>query len=65
MGLENNLIPSSDISVSSQKNTEDTIDSIRMNNAKLWVANSNDTLPWIQINFPRSKTFLFFLQLIV
>lgn len=51
MGLENNFIPSSDISVSSQKNPEQTVDSIRMNNAKLWVAASTDLLPWVEIRF--------------
>lgn len=60
MGLENGLIPTSDISVSSQKNPEATLESVRMGNAKAWLAARNDTSPWVEIRFPKRKNVFFF-----
>jgi hypothetical protein len=57
MGLENSLIPTSDISVSSQKTPDETVDAIRMDNSNVWTAASNDSSPWIEIRFPQSKNF--------
>ncbi len=59
MGLENGLIPTSDISVSSQKNPQATLDSVRMGNAKAWLAARNDSSPWVQIGFSQRKNIFF------
>jgi hypothetical protein len=60
MGLENGFIPTSNISVSSQKNPQATLESVRMGNAKAWLAARNDSSPWIEIFFsPRKETFFF------
>ncbi len=60
MGLENGFIPTSNISVSSQKNPQATVESVRMGNAKAWLAARNDSSPWIEILFsPRKETFFF------
>ena len=58
MGLRNGAIPTSAISVSSQKNSDDTVDAIRMDNSKLWVAARSDQSPSIEIRFPQSNDFL-------
>ena len=57
MGLGNYLIPSGNISISSQKNSKATVDTIRMGNPTAWTAASSDKNPWIEIRFPQSKTF--------
>jgi len=59
MGLENGLIPTSDILVSSQKNPQATIDAVRIGNAKAWLAARNDSAPWIEIRFSQRKNVLF------
>lgn len=51
LGLENGLIPTTDLSVSSQKNTEATINAIRMGYTQLWAAATSDQKPWIEIRF--------------
>jgi hypothetical protein len=57
MGLANGSIPTSDISVSSKNTPDETVDTIRMDNIKLWIPAHDDTLPWIEIRFPPSKNF--------
>jgi hypothetical protein len=57
MGLRNGLIPTSDISVSSQKNPDDTVDAVRLGNSKIWVAATNDSSPWIEVDFPESNFY--------
>ncbi|CAF4582630.1 unnamed protein product, partial [Rotaria sp. Silwood1] len=54
MGLRNGFIPTSDISVSSQKEPDQTLDSVRMGNPKLWVAARDDLKPWIEIRFSQN-----------
>ncbi|CAF2003035.1 unnamed protein product [Rotaria magnacalcarata] len=51
MGLRNGFIPTSDIYVSSNKEAGNTLDTIRLGNAKYWVAASGDLTPWIEIRF--------------
>ena len=55
LGLENGAIPSQDISVSSRKNENESVDAVRMGQAKIWTAAANDVQPWIQIRFPSGK----------
>lgn len=56
MGLENGLIPSTSLFVSSQKNQEATINAVRMGYPQLWAASSVDEIPWIEIRLSSSKT---------
>lgn len=60
MGLQSRVIPSSDISVSSQKNPSNGVDAVRMNNPTIWTAASNDRSPNVQIRFPQSKARLLY-----
>ncbi|CAF4315381.1 unnamed protein product [Rotaria sp. Silwood2] len=55
MGLRNGIIPTSDISVSSQKDADQTLDTVRMGNPKLWVADRNDIIPWIEVRFSKNS----------
>ena len=65
MGLRSGLIPTSAISTSSQKDSEDSLDTVRLGNSKVWVAARNDTAPWIEIEFPSSKHRLIDQSLII
>lgn len=56
MGLRNGLIPTSAISSSSQKNSDESLDTVRLGNSQLWVAARNDIAPWIEIQFPSGKS---------
>jgi hypothetical protein len=58
MGLRSGSIPTSDISISSQKSATESIDTVRLGNSKVWVADSKDSSPWIEIHFSQSKIFL-------
>ena len=55
MGLQSRDIPSSDISVSSQKNPSDGVDAVRMDNPTIWTAASSDASPNIRLRFSQSK----------
>ena len=57
MGLRNGLIPTNDISVSSQKDPQTTLDAVRLDYSRIWVGASNDTSPWIEIEFLQSKFY--------
>jgi hypothetical protein len=57
MGLRNGAIPTSDLSVSSQKSSNETVDSIRLGNSRIWVAARNDSSPSIEIRFSPGKNF--------
>ena len=56
MGLRNGLIPTSAISSSSQKSSDESLDTVRLGNSQLWVAARNDTAPWIEIQFSSGKS---------
>ncbi|CAF0996864.1 unnamed protein product [Rotaria sordida] len=55
MGLRNGLIPTSDISVSSKKDPDQILDTVRMGNPKLWVAARNDSKPWVEVRFSKNS----------
>ncbi|CAF3426792.1 unnamed protein product [Rotaria socialis] len=56
MGLRNGFIPTSDIYASSYKEASNILDTIRLGNAKYWVAASDDLTPWIEIRFSPNNT---------
>lgn len=51
LGLRDGRIPTDDISVSSQKTLNETLDTVRLGNPKLWTAARDDEKPWIEICF--------------
>lgn len=55
LGLENGAIPSEDISISSKKSQELSVDAVRLGHSKVWTAATNDSKPTVTVNFPRSK----------
>lgn len=51
LGLRNGDIPTSAISASTQKDSRETLDTVRLGNPTYWVAAKDDVTPWIEINF--------------
>lgn len=51
MGLRNGAIPTTAILASSQKDSTETLDTIRLSYPTFWVAAKDDSEPWIEINF--------------
>ena len=49
--MTNGKIRDTDISASSELNSNSSASNGRLNNTKSWVADNNDTQPWIQVNF--------------
>ena len=48
--MTNRKIRDSDITASSELNSNSSASNARLNNTKSWVADNNDTQPWIQVN---------------
>ena len=48
--MTNGKIRDTDISASSELNSNSSASNARLNNTKSWVADKNDTQPWIQVN---------------
>ncbi|KAM7435431.1 hypothetical protein ABFA07_014659 [Porites harrisoni] len=50
LGMTNRKIHDTDITASSELNSNSSASNARLNNTKSWVADRNDTQPWIQVN---------------
>ena len=48
--MTNRKIRDTDITASSELNSNSSASNARLNNTKSWVADKNDTQPWIQVN---------------
>lgn len=55
LGVRSGAIPSSALSVSSRKDSNQVIDAMRLGYSQIWIARRDDISPWVQVEFPSGR----------